>query len=412
MRILQVTTGDNLGYQFNGYQIHKGCQKLGHQSDMAVLHSRFNDNRIHQIGNRVTRRLDSHILVPLENYLSLDSILPISGSTLFLRYYYRKADIVHLQLVYSVQFFSLLNLPVMSRDHRLVWTIHDPWLLTGHCVYPLECNRWQSGCGNCPDLNLTRRIKRDNTAFLWKVKHWVMHHSDVTLIVASQWMNDLIKSSPILSHLPCHIIPFGVDLQRFQPHDSVKSRSRFGIPKDANVLAFRYRGENERFKGWPWLKKSLKLLNLNKPTYLIVFEGKGGMAELYDKYNIVELGWVNDEDLLIDALNAADIFLMPSVAEAFGMMAVEAMACGTPVVGFDGTALSGVVHAPRAGIMVSQKDSAVLAETIQNLLQNQALNESLIREGLKIVQQEYNVELYVQRHIALYESLIKSPRSL
>ena len=233
-----------------------------------------------------------------------------------------------------------------------------------------------------------------------------MHHSNITLVVASQWMYDRVNHSPILSHLPCHIIPLGVDSRQFKPRDKLRCRSRFGIPHDAHVLAFRCRGDGERFKGWPWLERALMLLKITQKTYLLVFEGKGYMSNLTDKYEVIELGWVNDQDLLVDALNAADIFLMPSVAEAFGIMAVEAMACGTPVIVFEGTALPDVIHAPRGGIAVPYKDHVALARAIENLLQDGVLYANLVREGLRIVEQEYNSHLYVQRHIALYESLV------
>lgn len=405
MNILQVTAWDNFGQRFNGYQLHKTLRELGHESHMAVMRSRFDDLHIHQVGNWITRKLDRLLVSPIENALSVKSVLPLSALTLYFSPYYRNADIVHLQLVHAAPFFTLFNVPVMSQKHRIVWTLHDPWMTTGHCVYTMDCDRWLTGCEACPDLTLKFPIRRDTSAFQWKLKHWVMDHSNVTLIVASRWMSERVKRSPILSHLPCHIIPFGVDLNQFKPCHRVRCRSRFGIPKDACVLAFRRPGTNNRFKGWPWLEKALTSLNVTRPTYLMTFEGKGGMGSLTDKYEVIELGWVRDENLLVDALNAADIFLMPSVAEAFGMMAVESMACGTPVIVFSETALPDTIHAPRGGLAVPYKDHIALKDAIQNLLLDRSSYDGLVHEGLRIAQQEYSLDVYVQRHMALYESL-------
>ncbi|MFC1848226.1 glycosyltransferase [Chloroflexota bacterium] len=406
LNILQVTTYDSMGQQFNGYQLHRALMELGHKSHMAVRHSRFNDTHIHQVGNRLTHEVDLENTPRIEGRLGIQSLLPLSALTLFCASYYKNADIVHLQLVYSEPFFSLLILPLMSRKHHVVWTQHDPWMTSGHCVYSLDCDRWLTGCRDCPDLPLYFPLKRDTSAFMWRMKNWIMHHSKVTLVVASQWMYERVQRSPILSHLPCHIIPLGIDTSVFKPRDPVSCRSRFGIPEDAHVLAFRYKGLYEHFKGGPFLEKCLASLEISRPTYLLMLEHKGGMEHLRKKYEIIELGWVDDQDLLVDALNAADIFLMPSVAEAFGMMAVEAMACGTPVVAFEGTALPEVIHAPLGGIAVPYKDHVALARTIENLLQDRDLYENLVREGLRIVREEYNLDLYVQRHLALYESLV------
>jgi len=408
MNILQISNWDNLGQQFNGYQIHKALLGLGENSNIAVHRSGFSEPHIHQLGNRIIRKIDKYLLA-IEQKLSLHAILPITGYAQYFADYYQQADLIHLQLIHAESFFSLFNLPIMSRQKKVVWTLHDPWILSGHCVYSLECDRWLSGCGQCPDLTLSFPIKRDTTAFTWKLKHLIMHHSQIDLVVASQWMYQRVKQSPILSHLPCHMIPLGLDTNIFKPREKGKSRDRFNIPLEAQVLAFRYQSAANSLKGWQWLEKALIDLEIDKPTYLISFDNKGGMEKLKDKYEVIELGWVHDQDLLCDAMNATDIFVMPSLAEAFGMMAVEAMACGTPVITFENTALSDVIQAPRAGIAVSYKNSQALAIAISDLLKDDCKRAQLSNEALNLVRSEYDVNIYISRHIKLYESLINKP---
>ena len=406
MNILTITTWDSAGEQFNGCKIHKALKCLGHKSNMAVMIKQSNDENIHKLGNAITRLYDKTFAALLESILGLRSILPISGSTIFFKEYYRDADLIHLQIIHGNSFFSLLNIPLMNKKHKMVWTIHDPWMMTGHCVYPLGCERWKCGCGKCQKFEIPFRIRHDNTALMWKIKRWVMHHSEITLIVASKWMYENVCMSPILSHLPCHIIPLGVDLEKFKPMDRNQCRKEFGIPEDADVLAFRFKGTDDQIKGWNFIKEALLSLTPRKPTYLLVFEGKGGLEILKNKYNVIELGWSKDTDTVIHALNSADIFLMPSIAEAFGMMAVESMACGTPVIVFDGTALPDVIHAPEGGISVPAKDSKSLADAIIRLLNDKQLYAQLVENGLRIVREEYTLEKHIQRHIELYSSLL------
>lgn len=407
MNILIITTWDSDGEQFNGHQIHKILKKNRHRSDMSVMKKQFHDDgSIHVLGNALTRIYDKTLASLLESLVGLRSVLPISGSTIFLKKYYRDADLIHLQIIHGNSFFSLLNLPLISRRHKVVWTIHDPWIMTGHCVYPLGCERWKYGCGDCQNLETPFRIRRDSTALMWKIKRWIMHHSDITLIVASKWMYENVRMSPILSHLPCYIIPLGLDLEKFRPMDRHRCREEFGIPDDANVLAFRFKGADDHFKGWDYIKEALLSLTLEKPTYLLVFDGKGDLDILKEKYNVLELGWSKELDTVVHALNAADIFLMPSIAEAFGMMAVESMACGTPVIVFDGTALPDVVHAPEGGISVPARDSGALAGAISELLKDEQRYAQLVENGLRIAREEYALEKYIQRHIELYKSLL------
>jgi glycosyltransferase involved in cell wall biosynthesis len=406
MRVLYITANDVTGQQFNGYLLHRELLATGHQSHMAVAHSGFNQPEIHEVGGPVLRLLNQCI-VKAELKLSLYSVLPVSAVTLYFAAYYRSADIIHLQLPHADQFFSLFHVPVMSRKHKLIWTLHDPWMTSGHCIHPMDCNRWMSGCGKCPDLTLPISLRSDRTRLLWRIKHWVMHRSDVHLVVASHWMLDKVRRSPILSHLPCSLIPLGIDTEMFRPLDKAACRAKFGIPENANVLAFRW---TPYFvvKGAEYIKSALESLHLDRPTYLLTFDApvSYGLDSLGDKYHYVDLGWVADRHVIVDALNAADLFLMPSIAESFGMMAVEAMACGTPVVVFEGTSLPAVIHAPEGGTTVPFKDAGALAIAVEGLLKDRERRESLSVAGLAIVRREYTMGAYIQRHFELYENLI------
>jgi glycosyltransferase involved in cell wall biosynthesis len=322
---------------------------------------------------------------------------------------YRRADIIHLQLVHASPFFSLLNVPLMTRNKRVVWTVHDPWLLTGHCVYPLDCDRWRIGCGQCPDLDRPQPMRRDRSAAMWKVKRWIFSHSNVTLVVASRYMRDLVSQSPILSHLPVRIIPFGISMETFKPMDRSAARSRLGIPSDVPVIAVRFRGVHEPFKGGDVLVEALRQIRSERPIYLVTLEGSYGLEEAGDSYRIVDLGWIEDAAHLAEALNAADLFVMPSRAEAFGVMAIEAMACGIPVIVGDGTSLPEVVHAPDGGVAVPAGEPTQLAQAIEFLLRSPDRRSEIGHRAASIARDRYQVESYVQRHLDLYQELIEAP---
>ena len=114
---------------------------------------------------------------------------------------------------------------------------------------------------------------------------------------------------------------------------------------------------------------------------------------------------MEDESSIREALTAADLFLMPSAAESFGLMALEAMACGTPVVVSAGTALAETTRAPEAGTVVSPGDAQALAGAIERLLADDPLRMSLGRRGREIVEAEHSYEDYFRRHLELYRAL-------
>ena len=407
MRILNVSGFDIVGATANGYLLHKEYNKRGHDSHMAVLHKLSADHKVHPLGRKTVNLINS-AMARIERRLALYSVLPSAAFSLHIAPYFRTSEIVHLHLPHVVPFFSVFNFPLLGiRDnHRVVLSIHDMWMMTGACHYSLDCDHWLTGCGNCPDLSRTFPLRFDTTSFQWMLKKWAMLLSKITLIVGSDWQYDKVRRSPILSHLPCHRIPYGADTSVFKLRNKEKCRSRFNIPQEANVIAFRSVPWRKNFKGTEYIERALATLSPDKPTYLLTFEGKGGLDCLRVKYKFVELGWTNDQDMVADALAAADVLLMPSTAEAFGLMAIESMACGTPVIVFEGTALPQTIRAPHAGIAVPQ-DHEALAQATKTLLDDPDLRHRLADNGRKLVEQEHNVDLYVHRHLALYERLLK-----
>ena len=153
-------------------------------------------------------------------------------------------------------------------------------------------------------------------------------------------------------------------------------------------------------------------LSTDKPVYLILFNSKGLMPNLTEKYPALELGWIDNPEKIAQALNAADVFLMPSLAEAFGMMAVNPWRAVPRLLFLEGTALPSVVKAPRGGIAVVSKDVGALQAAIESLMNDPVGYNDLVRNGLEIVQQEYTMEKYISRHLDIYSELINAPNSL
>jgi glycosyltransferase involved in cell wall biosynthesis len=191
--------------------IHRELLKQGHQSKMAVMVKQKDDPHIHILGNKLTQFYDKIVSV-IEMVLGLQRLLPISGYCLFFKKYYWKADLIHLHLIHSESFFSLLLLPIITRRHKVVLTLHDPWIMTGHCIHPFDCQRWRFGCGSCPNLVIPFYVNRDSTAFMWRLKKMLLDHSNLTIVVASNWMAEFVSLSPLVSRFPCQIIPFGMDV--------------------------------------------------------------------------------------------------------------------------------------------------------------------------------------------------------
>jgi glycosyltransferase involved in cell wall biosynthesis len=305
----------------------------------------------------------------------------------------------------------LLQLPRLTRKRRVILSVHDMFLFSGHCVYSLDCERWMTGCGSCPDLEIPFQMLSDTTALNWKLKRQVFRRSKLDLVVGSPWQRERVRKSPILEHFPLHYIPYGVDTRVYRILDKAAIRAKLGLPQNADVISFRSVHHGRNFKGTEFIEAALHRYQPRRETWLLAFEGRGGLESLCGKYRIMELGWIENTGTIAEALNAADLFLMPSIAEAFGLMAIESMACGTPVIVFEGTALPETINAPECGIAVPYKNSEALAQAIDQVLGNPELHRRLRENGLRHVAAKHSFDAYAEGYLRLYQRLTEETRA-
>jgi glycosyltransferase involved in cell wall biosynthesis len=209
----------------------------------------------------------------------------------------------------------------------------------------------------------------------------------------------------VLSHLPLHYVPYGVDTRVYKPGDRRTARAQLGIPEDAHVIAFRSTPFYRNFKGFEFINAALTAYAPRRRTWLLTFEAHGGLEKLRGKYEIIELGWVFEQEKIAQGLQAADIFLMPSVAEGFGLMAAESMACGTPAIVFEGTALPETIDAPKSGIAVPYEDAGALRHAIEQCLDHPGYLDQLRQNGFRHVAQKHSFQAYVKGYLSIYECL-------
>lgn len=406
LNILQVTAYDLEGEQANGYVLHQNLCKHGHNAQMAVFRSDKTAHNVHELGTYFERLINRAARV-IGQRNSWYCLTPTLSHTLFNKPYYKQADIIQLQLIHGAQFFSLDIIPKITKEKPVVFSLHEMFMMTGHCNYSIDCERWKTGCGKCPDLKRPFSIQRDTTAEVWQYKYDLMNNlQNVHLVVASPWMERMAKESPILRHLPIHYIPFGIDTDIYHMTKKSSAKKELGIPEDADVFCFRSTLFNP-YKGTDYISRALELYTPRRKTYIITLQGMRELRHLDEKYHFIECGWIENPADLAKLLQAADIFLMPSLAEAFGLMAVEAMACGTPVITFEGTALPETINAPECGIAVPAHDTVALKTAMEELMFDDKKRNTMAQKAHEYVRKNHSMEQYVTQYEALYEQILR-----
>lgn len=366
IRAVQINSGDLIGRRFNGYDLQPYLAAIDVDSRMLVYWNKQSSaNFVSKAFDYPGSRYVTRGMTIIERRASLHARLHPHSWSLPRHEQVRQADIMHMHIIHD-GYFSLSALPYVTRKIPAVWTWHDPWPMTGHCIYPLDCARWQTGCGSCPDLNLPFPMERDRTAeqFAWKKRTY--KETKAEIVVASQWMLDMAAAAPLAQDLNFNLIPFGLDLERYKPRDRTSAREKLGVFPGRPVIFLR--ASSTPFKGVPDFLQALERLDPDLRLCIITVQETGLFDAFIGKHQIIEFGWTNDEDLLMDAYAACDFFAMPSKAEAFGLMAIEAMACGRPVLCVEGTSLPGVTFAPDCGVAVPKGDVAALANGINSLV--------------------------------------------
>lgn len=397
MKVLQVNGYESPGSRFHGLSVTPQLRAHGIESSHLVWHKDTQNPEVLTFKGLGIKKLN-RLLTRIERAKSLQSMLYPHAMQMMKMPAFKAADLVHLHIIHS-GYFSLRHLAKVTEAKPTVWTLHDPWAMTGHCIHPFECERWRVGCGQCPNLKSDLPLRKDTTHALFNYKRESYRKAKFDLIVASRWMRQMVEASPLFEGVRIHEVPFGLDLNFFAPGNAVDVRQHFNIPNNALVISFR--ADSNQFKGLPYIIEALKQVKARTPIYLLSVGQPGLLESLADKFHIVEYPWV-DELLIRNMFIASDIFLMPSVAEAFGMMAVEAMACGKPIIVFEGTALPDVTFCPDVGIAVPKRDANALAQAIQHLIDNPQEREQRGRKGRMLAEQHYDQDQHVKRMADIY----------
>jgi glycosyltransferase involved in cell wall biosynthesis len=314
------------------------------------------------------------------------------------------ADVVNVHAMLDFVDYRAFLARVPART-PVVRTLRDMSFFTGGCHANGGCDRYIARCGACPQLGSSS--DRDLSRRIWERKQAAFNHVAVGrlhIVATSTWMAREAKHSGLLRDFPLTIIPNALDIDAFRPRDRAWARDVLGIPAAARVVLFVADPLSRRLKGFARLAQALEALR-HTPNIFLVSVGSG-RPPVNVPVPHLHLGPIRHERLLSVVYSAADVFVIPSSQEAFGQTAIEAIACGTPVVGF---AVGGIVDTVRPGVtglLAPAEDVAALGEAISSLIDDPVARAKLAANCRRIATEEYALEIQAQRYADLYRSLL------
>lgn len=245
-----------------------------------------------------------------------------------------RPEIIHLHNAhgYYLNLYTLLDY-ISNKDIPLIWTFHDAWPFTGHCIYYYDCSKWKKGCSQCPRFkDYPRSMLFDRSASQWYKKFDAVKRLKRLIVVTpSKWLAEAAEMS-FFHDRDIRVINNGIDTENiFRPGDKSKARRFFGIGEDELVLAAVAGGEKDTRKGGHYLIQLAQRL-IEKPVHFIVAGWKEDSANLQG--NMTALPFLHSAQEMSLLYNTADAFLLLSQADNFPTVCIESLACGVPIIGF------------------------------------------------------------------------------
>lgn len=372
LRIVQISPADVAGgAEKIALGLHRLYRAAGHDSILVVGKKFTDDPDVIEIdrGARTWRRRGLNFAryrmgrQGLSNIESTVQLVELAGN----------ADIIHAHNLHG-GYFRLPVLAQLANSLPVVVTLHDHWLLTGHCAHPFDCRRWIDGCGHCPDLAIYPEIRRDGTRFNFKLKMKVLAGAAPTLVAPSRWLIDRLSQSA-LKNESVRLIPNGIDTNIFCPGDKASARARLDLPQNKTIILFCANlGLKNPYKDPETLLAAFNKLAAHHAEAVLVVLGHNQSNAPDDRSpQLIYRPFARDENQVADYYRAADVLAYATRADNCPLGILEAMACGLPVVAPAIGGIPELIETGETGYLVKPGDADSMLAALKTLTDDDGL---------------------------------------
>lgn len=313
-------------------------------------------------------------------------------------------DIIHLHNIHG-NYMGIMDLMEIRKYCKIIiWTLHDMWAMTGHCAYPVQCDKWiKDGCKSCLNLKLYPKLRIDIAAYIYRTKKRVLVNQEIFFVIPSEWLMGQFERS-FLAKENRRLIYNGVDTTLFYPMNKERLRKQYRISQDKIVLMFISNNLWNPYKGIETLGNALKMVK-RKEDYELLVVGEGKHMSFDENFVCHYMGYVSDDEKMNELYNLSDVFILPSSAENFPCSVLESMSAGTPVIA---SKVGGIVEQidSETGWLFDAGDVKQLAYIINGLFFEKNKLTTMSVNCRKRVGNYFSEKQMIQSHKTLYEELV------
>ena len=321
---------------------------------------------------------------------------------------FQQADVIHLHWINQGMLSMQGVRKILESGKPVVWTMHDLWPCTGICHYTRGCDHYRTECHNCPFIDGGRR-EHDLSYRVFHQKQELYARHRIHFVTCSRWLGEQARKSSLLAGQPVTTIPNPINTNLFRPHDKASARERCRLPLDKRLMLFGSVKITDKRKGIDYLVESCRLLAEQHPELKerlgVVTFGKYSQ-QLKDMlpFRVYPLDFVRDDHRLVDIYNAVDIFVTPSLEDNLPNTIMEAMACGTPCVGFNVGGIPEMIDHLHNGYVATYKSAEDFANGIYWTLTDPDY-PNLAEQACRKAVTHYSEDTVARRFIELYNKL-------
>lgn len=313
-------------------------------------------------------------------------------------------DIIHLHNAHG-HYLGLKDIAKLAESYPFVWTIHDCWIGTGHCASPYDCSERTNRCANCPHVEYYPPVKNiGKIRAAYEKKRQLCQNENISFVVPSQWMKDILTQDMIPKE-KVQVIHNGIDTDEFVPLDKTLTRKELGIPENKQIVGVIAAQLGIKLKGMHLFLEAIKQLPEIDRYHFVIAGGGDEMSSVLSNEGISHsyIGYLHGGKALSSFYSSLDILVNPSLAESFGLVNVEAMACGTPPVVYDIGPMREIV-AEDVGWIAPECTAESLASAIQTAFTDDAYKKKA-QKCIRYVHEHFSLQKMVQAYLDLYEQL-------
>lgn len=320
---------------------------------------------------------------------------------------FQQADIIHLHWI-NQGMLSLNDIHrILLSGKPVVWTMHDMWPCTGICHHARDCEKYHQECHHCPYIY--KGGKKDLSNQVFKKKKELYQTAPITFVTCSQWLKEQASKSALLIGQTVVNIPNPINTNLFKPRNRQEARIAYELPANKKLILFGAVKITDKRKGIDYFIESCNMLvqkhpELKEELGVVVMGNHSEELKPLLPFEVYSLNYISNEKEVVNIYNAVDIYVTPSLEENLPNTIMEAMACGTPCVGFQVGGIPEMIDHLHNGYVAEHKSADDLANGIYWIL-NEGEYADLSEAARRKVLSSYSESTIAKKYIDIYNKI-------